>query len=217
MPMVAGSQPAAAHPARKPSGSRLSGPSRSSATTRQAAAASFCWLALPAVTVPPGVIVRSLASVWGVESGRTPSSRRTVTGLPDHHGRGDDGLQPTAAAPVDLEAGHADRQVRVQRRPPTQAWRLAVDVGLGERDVVDELRVDPGPVQDGLDGGGGEVLDGDIAQAPAECADRGPHGRDDRGPAYGHRAYLALSSDFTSLPASLRGRSSTKRTVRGAL
>ena len=154
----------------------------------------------------------------GVAHGFGAAGQHDIGGAAlDHHGRGDDGLQPAAAAPVDLEAGHGDRQARVQRRPPPQAGGLAVDVGLGEGDVVDELGVDPGPVEDGLDGGGGEILDGDVAQAPAERADRGPHGRHNRGPACGHRVYLALSSDFTSLPASLRGSSSTNRTVRGAL
>ena len=59
---------------------------------------------------------------------------------------------------------------------------------------------------------------GTVAQAPAERADCGSaSGATMAAPARGHRAYRALSSDFISLPASLRGRSSTKRTVRGAL
>ena len=101
----------------------------------------------------------------------------------DHHRRGDDRLQPAAAAPVDLQPRHADRQAGVQRRPPPDAGRLAVDVGLGEGDVVDEFRVDPGPLDHRLDRGGGEILDGNGAQAPAERAHRRPHGRDDGGPA----------------------------------
>ena len=82
MPMVAGSQPTAVHPTRYAIGSRPSSSSRSSATTRQAAAASFCWAELPAVTVPSFMIGPSLASDAGVESARIPSSRSKVSGSP---------------------------------------------------------------------------------------------------------------------------------------
>ena len=74
MPMREGSQPAAAQPTSQPMGSRPSSASLSSATTRQAAAASFCWLALPAVTTPPFSSGASLARLSGVASARTPSS-----------------------------------------------------------------------------------------------------------------------------------------------
>ena len=56
--------------------------SLSSATTRQAAAASFCWLALPAVTVPSLISGRSLPSVAMVASARKPSSRAKTNGSP---------------------------------------------------------------------------------------------------------------------------------------
>ena len=65
MPMRDGSQPAAAQPTSQPIGSRPSSSSLSSATTRQAAAASFCWLALPAVTTPSFSMGRSLAEALG--------------------------------------------------------------------------------------------------------------------------------------------------------
>ncbi len=82
MPMNAGSHPAADQPTSQAMGSSPMLSTASSATTRQAAAASFCWEAFPAVTVPPGVIVRSLASTSAVESGRIPSSRPTISGSP---------------------------------------------------------------------------------------------------------------------------------------
>ena len=63
-------------------GSRLRSRSSSSATTRQAAAASFCWLALPAVTVPSVDSGRSLASDSGVQSALIPSSREQTSGSP---------------------------------------------------------------------------------------------------------------------------------------
>ena len=82
MPMCEGSQPAAAQPTSVAMGVRPSSASLSSATIRQAAEASFCWLALPAVTVPFGISTRSLARLSGVTSARKPSSRANVTGSP---------------------------------------------------------------------------------------------------------------------------------------
>ncbi len=82
IPMRDGSHPTAAQLSKKAIGSRPSSSSRSSATTRQAAAASFCCAALPAVTVPPGMIGRSAASDSSVVSARTPSSRSKTTGSP---------------------------------------------------------------------------------------------------------------------------------------
>jgi hypothetical protein len=43
--------------------------------------------------------------------------------------------------------------------------------------------VDPGPLEHRLDNGGGEILSGDRAQAPAEGAHRSSQRRDDRGSA----------------------------------
>ena len=83
MPMRDGSQPAAAQPTSQPIGSRPSSASLSSATTRQAAAASFCWLALPAVTVPSFISGLQLApAIPAWSSARTPSSRAKTTGSP---------------------------------------------------------------------------------------------------------------------------------------
>ena len=133
--------------------------------------------------------------VLGVAHRLGPARQHHVGGAGlDHHRRGDDRLQPAAAAPVDLQPGHADRQAGVQRRPPPDAGRLAVDVGLGERHVVDDFRVDPGPLEHRLDRGGGEFLDRDGPQAPAERAHRGPHRRDDRCPAIGGWSSLVLRS-----------------------
>ena len=46
-----------------------------------------------------------------------------------------------------------------------------------------QFRIDAGPGQYGLDGCGGKVLDGHIAQASAERAHRRAHRRHDRGSA----------------------------------
>src|SRR5580658_8577132 len=86
MPMREGSQPAAAQPTSQPIGSRPSSASLSSATTRQAAAASFCWLALPAVTTPPFSMAFSLPRLSGVASARTPSSLSKMIGSPRRRG-----------------------------------------------------------------------------------------------------------------------------------
>ena len=80
--MCEGSQPAAAQPTRVAMGVRPSSASRSSATIRHAALASFCWLALPAVTVPLGMSTRSLPMLSVVASARKPSSRVNSTGSP---------------------------------------------------------------------------------------------------------------------------------------
>ncbi|MNC63884.1 hypothetical protein D3C75_1140440 [compost metagenome] len=63
-------------------GSRFSSASLSSATTRQAAAASFCWLELPAVTVPSRINGRSLPRLSRLASTRMPSSWRNRIGSP---------------------------------------------------------------------------------------------------------------------------------------
>ena len=55
MPIYAGCTPATAHPFKKAMGFSPNSSSLSPATTRHTDAASFCELALPAVTVPPGV------------------------------------------------------------------------------------------------------------------------------------------------------------------
>src|SRR5204862_388832 len=82
----------------------------------------------------------------------------------------------------------------VQRRPPPDTGCLAVDVGLGEGHVVDQSGVDPGPFEHRLDRGGGEFLDGDGPQAPAERAHRGPHRGDDRCPATSGHLWSSVQS-----------------------
>ena len=71
-PIRAGSQPTAVHPTRNAIGSSLNSASLSSATIKQAVAASFCCAALPAVMAPLFRIGRSFASDSAVVSARTP-------------------------------------------------------------------------------------------------------------------------------------------------
>ena len=88
MPMREGSHPAAAQPTKKADGVKPSSAKRSSATTRQAEAASFCWLELPAVQTPPATIGFNFASEAAVVSARMPSSLQKEIGSPPRWGMG---------------------------------------------------------------------------------------------------------------------------------
>ena len=81
MPISSGSQPATAKPRKRPRGWRLFLLAKSSLTTTQAPAPSENWLALPALTSPPGsALFRPLMAATVVPS-RVPSSLATVTFL----------------------------------------------------------------------------------------------------------------------------------------
>ncbi len=84
------------------------------------------------------------------------------------------GLQPGAAAPVDLHAGHGDRQPGVEGRDPADAGGLAVGVALPEDDVVDDLGVDAGAGHQLADDGRAELGGRDVLERAAVAADRGP-------------------------------------------
>ena len=58
MPISSGSQPATAKPRKRPSGFRPFCSASSRCITTQAPAPSQNWLALPAVTTPPGIAER---------------------------------------------------------------------------------------------------------------------------------------------------------------
>ena len=114
-PCAAGSQPAAAQPTSYAIGSRPSSPSLSSATTRQAAAASFCWPELPAVTVPSFMIGRSLP--------RPPGSSRRG---PPRRGRRSPGRRAAAAPRPAPPRRRTCRPPRPPRRPLVAARRVLV-------------------------------------------------------------------------------------------
>jgi hypothetical protein len=80
--MREGSHPAAAQLWNHAIGSKPNSASLSSETTRQAEAASFCWLALPAVTTPSFSSARNFPKLSAVASARTPSSMANSTGSP---------------------------------------------------------------------------------------------------------------------------------------
>jgi hypothetical protein len=66
--------------------------------------------------------------------------------------------RPSAAAPVDLQAGYAGRKPGVQRRPPADTRRFGIRIGLREHDVFDEFGVDAAALDHRLDRPGGQVL-----------------------------------------------------------
>ncbi len=94
----------------------------------------------------------------------------------DLPGGDQDGLQPGAAAPVDLHAGHRDRQAGVERRHPSQAGGLAVGVALAEDDVVHLLRRDAGAGEQLADHGRAERRRRHVLERTAVP----PDGRPDR-------------------------------------
>jgi hypothetical protein len=82
-------------------------------------------------------------------------------------------LQPGAAAPVDLHAGHRHGQARVERDDAADRGRLAVRVAVAEHHVVDGGRVEPGPLQQAAQGCLAEFRGGERLQGAAVPADRG--------------------------------------------
>ena len=119
----------------------------------------------------------------------------TIIAAVDHR------LQPAAAAPVDLQPGHRDRQAGVQRGPPPDAGCLGVGVGLRHHDVLDPSGVDARPVHDGADDRRGQVLGRDRAQGTAEPAHRGADGGDDGGPGHPSALFMTCSSSFAARAA----------------
>ncbi len=79
IPISSGSQPATAKPRNTPSGCRPRAAATLPFITTAAEAPSENWLALPAVTTPPGMAVRILDTPSSVVSGRMPSSAERVT------------------------------------------------------------------------------------------------------------------------------------------
>ena len=79
MPISSGSVPATAMPTKRPSGVRPFFAATAASMTTSAAEPSESWLALPAVTTPPGSTVFSEARPSSVVSARLPSSFASVT------------------------------------------------------------------------------------------------------------------------------------------
>ena len=93
-----------------------------------------------------------------------------------------DRLEPGAAQPVDGLTADLDREVRQQQRHPGDvAVVLAGLVRAAEDDVLDERRVDPGPLDDGTQDRRGEVVRADARQRAAVASDRGADRLDDPG------------------------------------
>ena len=112
-----------------------------------------------------------------------------------------DRLQTGAAQSVDGEAADLDREVREEQRHPGDiAVVLAGLVGATEDDVLDEGRVQAGPVDDGAQHDGGQIVRPDPGKGAAVTADRRPDGLDDPGFAEGtvrvagHGAIVAATS-----------------------
>ena len=79
MPISSGSQPATAKPRNTPSGASPFASAMRRLITIDTEAPSENWLALPAVTTPPGSAVRIFATPSSVVSARMPSSAPIVT------------------------------------------------------------------------------------------------------------------------------------------
>ena len=78
-----------------------------------------------------------------------------------------DRLEPRAAQPVDGQPADLDREVgEEQRHPRDVAVVLAGLVGAAEDDVLDERRVQAGPLDDGAQDGRGQVVGRTPASAP---------------------------------------------------
>ena len=91
-----------------------------------------------------------------------------------------DRLEPGAAQPVDGQPADLDREVGEQQRHPRDvAVVLAGLVGAAEDDVLDERRVDAGPVDDGAQHERREVVRPDARERAAVAADRRADGLDD--------------------------------------
>lgn len=83
----------------------------------------------------------------------------------------DDGLEPGAAAPVDLHARHPVGQPRVEGGDAADGRGVAGRVGVTEDHLVDPFGVDPAPLDDGRDDVRGERGGALPGQRPAEPAD----------------------------------------------
>ena len=93
-----------------------------------------------------------------------------------------DRLQPGPAQPIDGQATDLDRETGKQHGHPRDvAVVLARLVGAAEDDVLDEGRVDTGPIDDGSQHERREVVRPHGRQRAAVAADGRPYGLDDPG------------------------------------
>ena len=106
------------------------------------------------------------------------------TGLHHHRGRGHR-LHTTAAATIDLQARHLDRQAGGHRHPAARARRLAVGIAVREDHVVDEGGIDLRALHEFARDNGAQLADRHGAQGAPVSADRGAQGTDDGGSPHG--------------------------------
>src|SRR5690606_20219569 len=85
----------------------------------------------------------------------------------------DDGLQAGAAAAIDLATGHRDGHAGVQRDDAADRGCLHVRVALAEDDVVDDVGIEAGALQQGGDDLAAELLRRDVLELAAEGAHGG--------------------------------------------
>ena len=90
------------------------------------------------------------------------------------HARLDHRLQPGAAAAVDLEAWHVDRQPRIERRHAAERGRLTVRITLTQQHVVDLVAPEARARDQLLDHGRRERRHADLPEHAAETANRRP-------------------------------------------
>ncbi|RPK62297.1 hypothetical protein EES44_17835 [Streptomyces sp. ADI96-15] len=138
----------------------------------------------------------------------------------DLQGGVDDGLEPGAAAPVDLHARHPVGQPRVEGGDAADGGGVAGRVGVTEDHLVDPFGVDTAPLDDGGDDVRGERGGSLPGQRPAEPADGGAQRRADddvvggrgggRGCGHG-RGLLRVRTGARAAPAPVRGGSGPRR------
>src|SRR4029078_12896094 len=93
-----------------------------------------------------------------------------------------DRLESGATQSVDGQPTHLDREVREQQSHPRDvAVVLAGLVLTAEDDVLDETRVDTGPVHQPAQDRGCQVIRPDAGKGAAVATDRGPDRFDDPG------------------------------------
>ncbi len=102
----------------------------------------------------PPARTRSAAPVWTMHAGL------------DHR------LKAGAAAAVDLEARHVNRQAGVERGHAPDRGRFAVGVALAEQHVVDRFVRQSGALEHPFDHGAGQLDGRDIPEHAAEAAHR---------------------------------------------
>ncbi|GIX21159.1 MAG: hypothetical protein KatS3mg120_2835 [Erythrobacter sp.] len=115
-----------------------------------------------------------------------------------HHRRGGDRLHARAAAPIELEARHLERQAGRQPAPVPDRGGLAIAIALAEDDIIDPRRIDPRSFDQGLEDHRAKLARGQARQPAHEFA----HRRAQRGADGNAPHHFASLSERATIPAS---------------